>query len=224
MKDMGKMLSLSLIIGVSIVTFGMILNMIVCYRQRDFGRMLFDGRGMAGLFFYLTAAWAIYAVMTHKPLPVPGWLLALLLCILLGCMVLRDLLARILLKERVSASENERGGLYIFEVFHNLLSFLSNTISFLRLAAFALNHVGLSLAVFMLSDMVTSLPGGFFAKIAILVIGNVVIIGLEGLIVFIQTLRLEYYEFFSKFYKGGGVSFKPVRWEKTGESVSRSQM
>lgn len=224
MKDMGKMLSLSLVIGVSIVTIGMILNMILCYRQRDFGRMLFDGRGMAGLIFYLTAAWAIYAVMSHKPLPIPGWVVATLLCVLLTCIILRDLLARILLKERVSSSANESGGLYLFEVFHNLLSFLSNTISFLRLAAFALNHVGLSLAVFMLSDMVTSLPGGLFAKIAILVIGNVVIIGLEGLIVFIQTLRLEYYEFFSKFYKGGGVSFKPVRWEKTGESVSRSQM
>jgi len=110
MKDMGKMLSLSLIIGVSIVTFGMILNMIVCYRQRDFGRMLFDGRGMAGLFFYLTAAWAIYAVMTHKPLPVPGWLLALLLCILLGCMVLRDLLARILLKEGYRLRRTSAGG------------------------------------------------------------------------------------------------------------------
>ncbi len=224
MKDMGKMLSLSLVIGVSIVTIGMILNMIICYRQRDFGRMLFDGRGMAGLIFYLTAAWAIYAVMSHKTLPIPGWVVATLLCVLLTCIILRDLLARILLKERVSSSANESGGLYLFEVFHNLLSFLSNTISFLRLAAFALNHVGLSLAVFMLSDMVKSLPGGLLAKVAILVIGNVVIIGLEGLIVFIQTLRLEYYEFFSKFYRGGGISFKPVKWEKTGESVRRSQI
>ena len=76
----------------------------------------------------------------------------------------------------------------------------------------------------MLSDILLHCREDSFAKIAILVIGNVVIIGLEGLIVFIQTLRLEYYEFFSKFYKGGGVSFKPVRWENTGESVSRSQM
>jgi V/A-type H+-transporting ATPase subunit I len=50
----------------------------------------------------------------------------------------------------------------------------------------------------------------------ILVIGNIVIVCLEGLIVFIQTLRLEYYEFFGKFYKGGGSAFKPVGWKKDG--------
>jgi V/A-type H+-transporting ATPase subunit I len=82
-----------------------------------------------------------------------------------------------------------------------------------RLAAFALNHVGLSLAVLMLSEMVTGLPGGNILSWVILVTGHLVIVSLEGLIVFIQTLRLEYYEFFSKFYTGGGRAFSPVRWK-----------
>lgn len=47
----------------------------------------------------------------------------------------------------------------------------------------------------MLSDMVRDLPGGLILKGTLLVLGNVLIVGLEGLIVFIQTLRLEYYEF-----------------------------
>jgi len=64
----------------------------------------------------------------------------------------------------------------------------------------------------MLSDMVHSLPGGALFRAAVLLLGNIVIVGLEGLIVFIQTLRLEYYEFFSKFYHGGGRPFAPVTW------------
>ena len=103
---------------------------------------------------------------------------------------------------------------HVFEVFHTLLSFLSNTASFVRLAAFALNHVGLCLAVMMLGQMVEGLPGGGIIKWVILIVGHLVIVALEGLIVFIQTLRLEYYEFFSKFYSGGGKAFVPMKWGK----------
>jgi V/A-type H+-transporting ATPase subunit I len=74
--------------------------------------------------------------------------------------------------------------------------------------------VGLSLAVFMLADLVYALPGGPLFRFAVVVVGTLIIVGLEGLIVFIQTLRLEYYEFFSKFYRGGGDPFRPVRWRE----------
>lgn len=67
----------------------------------------------------------------------------------------------------------------------------------------------------MLSDMVHQLPGGFFFKVVILVLGNAVIVALEGLIVFIQTLRLEYYEFFSKFYRGEARLPCPVGWDRS---------
>ena len=128
-------------------------------------------------------------------------------------MIFRDILARYLLRQK---DEKESVVLNLFEIMHSLMSFVSNTASFVRLAAFALNHVGLSMAVIMLSEMVHSLPGGIVMKGIILVVGNIVIVCLEGLIVFIQTLRLEYYEFFGKFYKGGGSEFKPVGWKKDG--------
>ena len=135
-------------------------------------------------------------------------------------MIFRDVLARYLLRQK---SEGESAVLNMFEIMHNLISFVSNTASFVRLAAFALNHVGLSMAVIMLSDMVHNLPGGIVMKGIILVIGNAVIVALEGLIVFIQTLRLEYYEFFGKFYKGGGNAFKPVSWRKDSLKTDSSQ-
>ena len=208
MEDMNRLLAVSIGVGVAVITLGMVLNMIACYRSRDFGRMLFDGRGLAGVVLYLSLAGAGYAAMTGASLPGPPWAAWALPAALLAVIVLRDVLARVLLKQQTHGEES--GGLYAFEVLHNLMSFLSNTASFVRLAAFALNHVGLSLAVMMLSDMVRNLPGGILFKVVLLVTGNVVIVGLEGLIVFIQTLRLEYYEFFSKFYRGGGRAFRPV--------------
>ena len=225
MEDMNQLLAVSIGVGVAVITLGMVLNMISCYRARDFGRMLFDGRGLAGVVLYLSLAGAGYAAMTGARMPWPSWVLWALLATLLAVILLRDVLARVLLRQHAPGGE-ESGGLYAFEVLHNLMSFLSNTASFVRLAAFALNHVGLSLAVMMLSDMVRNLPGGILFKGVILLVGNVVIVGLEGLIVFIQTLRLEYYEFFSKFYKGGGRAFRPIAFRgarpqpKTGSARS----
>jgi V/A-type H+-transporting ATPase subunit I len=51
------------------------------------------------------------------------------------------------------------------------------------------------------------------ASIGTLIIGNIGVMGLEGLLVFIQSLRLHLYEFFSKFYTGEGTVFKPLTLE-----------
>jgi V/A-type H+-transporting ATPase subunit I len=85
-----------------------------------------------------------------------------------------------------------------------VLAILSNTISFMRVGAFALNHVGFFMAFRMLSDLV-----GGSGSVFVMIFGNVLIIILEGLIVGIQGLRLEYYELFSRFFKGDGEVFTP---------------
>ncbi len=78
-----------------------------------------------------------------------------------------------------------------------------------RVAAFALSHTVLSLIVFKISDLMLEVPGGIIGSIFIYILGNAVIILLEGLIVTIQVVRLQYYEFFSKFFSEVGVEFKP---------------
>ena len=105
---------------------------------------------------------------------------------------------------------HEHSGSFVegfFEVFESVLGFLSNTISFVRVSAFALSHAGLVLAIWTLYDMV----GGIVGKIVVLIIGNLLIIGLEGLIVGIQCMRLQFYEMFSRFFSGDGREFKPIR-------------
>lgn len=218
MHDTNKLLIIAVCLGVFMISLGLILNMITQYRARDFGRLLFDGQGLAGLFLYWTMAALAAVYMTGAKIPeLAANIMWGGICVMMFLMIFRDILARYLLRQK---GEEESVVLNLFEIMHNLMSFVSNTASFVRLAAFALNHVGLSMAVIMLSEMVHSLPGGIVMKGIILVVGNVVIVCLEGLIVFIQTLRLEYYEFFGKFYKGGGNAFKPVGWKKDGSKYN----
>ena len=91
-----------------------------------------------------------------------------------------------------------------FELFETMLSFFSNTISFVRIGAFAVSHAAMMEVVLMLSGASAGSTNWI-----IFVIGNIIVCGLEGLVVGIQVLRLEYYEMFSRFYKGTGREFKP---------------
>jgi V/A-type H+-transporting ATPase subunit I len=93
-----------------------------------------------------------------------------------------------------------------FEMFEVLLSFISNTVSFLRVGGFVLVHAGMMSVVFTLAQMIDS-----GASIAVIIAGNALVMGIEGLIVGIQVLRLEYYEMFSRFYGASGDLFAPVR-------------
>ena len=103
----------------------------------------------------------------------------------------------------------------LIEVLDDLLRYLTNTVSFVRVAAFALTHAGLFIAVFSLADMVRGIHGGGLLYWVTLIVGNVFIIAIEGMVVSIQTIRLEYYEFFSKFFRGGGEPFQPLLKEES---------
>ncbi|MCP4041550.1 MAG: ATPase, partial [Gammaproteobacteria bacterium] len=102
----------------------------------------------------------------------------------------------------------ERVLVVAIEGFESMMNYLANTLSFLRVAAFSLNHVALAVAVFTMAEMMGTL--GHWLTI---VLGNLFIIVLEGAIVTIQVLRLEYYEGFSRFFSGDGREFKPLRYE-----------
>jgi V/A-type H+-transporting ATPase subunit I len=211
MHDTGELFAVAIVFGIVMISVGMILNMIIRYREKDFGRLLFDGQGFAGLFVYWGAAIAIYISVMNVETPFPVAYLWYVIAAVLLMTLFRDTLARTLLHQHV---EHESAALQVFEVLHNLMNYFTNTASFVRLAAFALNHVALSFAVMLISNMMVRLPGGMMLKILVLIFGNMFIVCLEGLIVFIQVLRLEYYEFFGKFYRGGGNVFKPVTWKK----------
>ena len=96
-----------------------------------------------------------------------------------------------------------------FELFETLIGYLSNSLSYVRIGAFAVAHAGLTSVFFILANIVD--PGKGIGYWLIVAFGNIFVIGFEGMIVSIQTLRLEYYEFFSKFFTGGGKEYAPFR-------------
>ncbi len=113
------------------------------------------------------------------------------------------------------------GGIGIFgiqafmELFEAVITFLSNTLSYIRIGAFAIAHGVLSLVIFLLAGLVGPKFGvGYWI---VVLIGNIFIVGFEGLIVGIQAMRLSYYEFFSKFFTGGGMRFEPLTLTPTKE-------
>ena len=93
-----------------------------------------------------------------------------------------------------------------FELFETLLSFFSNTISFVRVGAFAVSHAAMMEVVLMLGGIT---DGAGNPNWIIIIFGNILVCALEGLVVGIQVLRLEYYEMFSRFYTGSGREFHP---------------
>ena len=95
----------------------------------------------------------------------------------------------------------------LVEVIEVFSSYISNTVSFVRVGAFALAHAVLGFLINMMAELAG--PGG----ILVLILGNAIVVVLEGMIVAIQVVRLQYYEFFSKFFTETGREFKPFRFE-----------
>jgi V/A-type H+-transporting ATPase subunit I len=85
------------------------------------------------------------------------------------------------------------------------MQILVNTLSFARVGAFALAHAALSMAVVTMAD-----SASLWASVLIMVLGNLIIILLEGLVVSIQTTRLVLFEFFNRFLRGSGRVFRPL--------------
>jgi V/A-type H+-transporting ATPase subunit I len=207
MININRMLLGSVVLGVLFLSISYGYGILNAIKQRDLKEGLFGRNGLAGLLFYLTLITLVINIATGEEL-LPNSIGYALLAVFMGLIVGREPLANRLMRK--PAYEEDVAGYYIeggFGIFETLLAMMSSTISFIRVGAFALNHVGLFVAFETMAEMTNSAAG----SVLIYIVGNVVIIGLEGLIVFIQGLRLEYYEMFSRYYRGEGVEFRPAR-------------
>lgn len=192
-------------IGMGIIILTMILNIINSLRSKDTEKAFFDTNGVAGLVFYGSLVTTVLLYMTGNSLPAT---------IVLVVMFLVPLLL-IFFKEPLTAILEKHGetlpggkGMFVvqgvFELFEVLLSYFSNTLSFVRVGAFAVSHAAMMEVVLMLAGVEAGNPNWL-----VVIFGNLFVCGMEGLIVGIQVLRLEYYELFSRFYRGTGHAFKP---------------
>lgn len=193
--------------GVVLILIAMIINIINGIKEKNLSKVLFDTNGLPGLMFYGMAILCVLLLFTGKKLPATV-LLIIFFAVPLLLVFFKEPLTHLVEKKSKIFPEN-KGMFFVettFEMFEILLSYVTNTISFLRVGAFALSHAAMMGVVMLLAGAESGNP-----NIIVLVLGNIFVSAMEGLIVGIQVLRLEYYEMFSRFYRGTGKEFKPYK-------------
>lgn len=208
MDNIMTTLMLAIGFGAALILVAMVLNMVNAVRAKEYGRLLFNQSGLAGLVCYGFVVLCALLFATGHGLPAT---------VLIGVAVGVPLVA-ILLKEPLGHLVEHKGHIFpegskvmffveaLVEGFDVVLSYATNTISFVRVGAFALSHAGMMGVVMTLAGLEKGNPNWI-----VIILGNILVAGLEGLVVGIQVLRLEYYEMFSRFYTGNGkpfISFK----------------
>ena len=191
--------------GMGVILVAMILHIVNAVRSHDMENIWFDANGVAGFVFYASVVVTIVLFMTGHKTP-GGIVMAVMFGIPLLLILFKEPITR-KIQKRADAMEESAGMFLVqgfFELFETLLSSFSNTLSFVRIGAFAVSHAAIMEVVLILAGAESGSPNW-----VVIVLGNLFVCGFEGLIVGIQVLRLEYYERFSRFYKGSGRAFDP---------------
>jgi V/A-type H+-transporting ATPase subunit I len=206
-EEINTVLVAAIAVGVVLILIAYILGMVNSFKRRDIEEGLFGKEGLAGFIFYICLLALVGGNLIGRTIIPTGVGIALIVLSVVG-MVLKEPLTNLITGKRPLHGEDVSGYYVqsVFSLIEVVLSMLSGTISFIRVGAFTLTHVGLFIAFKTIGEMIGTNTG----NVIVLIIGNIVVIGLEGLIVFIQGLRLQYYELFSRYYKGDGKEFKPI--------------
>jgi len=187
--------------GVVLLNIGFGLNLINAWRARDWTRFLLDKNGVVGISLY----WALLGGGSGVAFGVLPKAVLLAIPVLGLILWIREPLAKRLAGGRISFTGDQLVTGF-FELFEAVTGYASNSLSFIRLGAFAVAHEGLSKLVLLYS-------GGHWGWV-VMICGSILIAGFEGVIVGIQALRLEYYEFFGRFFQGGGRQFAPLSFDE----------
>lgn len=203
-ENINTILIMAIALGVILLIMSYSLGVTNYIRTKNFEELYFGEKGIAGFLLYIS----ILGIASTKLFDLSSMIFDIFLIIAILCilsMIFKKVLYQKFVLKQKTALPN---GYFIessFSIVETIISIFSGTISFIRVGAFAINHVGLFLAFSTIGNMIGTKTG----SIVMIIIGNIVILGLEGLIVFIQSLRLEYYEMFSKYYIGDGREFVP---------------
>lgn len=207
MKETSSVVTFAICLGICMVMLAILTNIFASLKRGHYTNGLFGPNGVAGFLFYTSVVVGFGGLATNKwHIVTPAYVVCFMILPVIA-MLFRDVLGGLM--EGKPDWKPEKWGEMImqnfFEVFEFILSYLTNTISFIRVGAFVLVHAGMMMVIFALAEA----SGGVGAAIAI-IIGNAFVIALEGLLSGVQSLRLEFYELFSRFYDGSGRPYAPV--------------
>ena len=212
-RDVFDILSIAIYFGITVIALGLLFNWVNIIRARKWLTLVFDKGGILGGWIYAGGIYiASYAIAhDYKELPEGRtlWLLvgvpSLLLFVKEPYHYLRQA------RHRAERKVNPVFALinflmkWLVELLEIFSGYLSNTLSFMRVAGLGIAHVCLMVSFFALAEMTSGLW-----SVLVLIAGNVLVIALEGLSAGIQALRLNYYEFFTKFFHGTGTLYTPI--------------
>jgi V/A-type H+/Na+-transporting ATPase subunit I len=208
------MLTYALYWGIGFILLATLITVINRWREGDYASALFNNTGLTGILLYLGGFYALNKWMATDTFNLEQQLAIIVpLLIILGYKWYEN---KMPFTERLLVT--------LIEGLESVINYLANTLSFLRVAAFSLNHAALAIAVFTLANMIGSPSDWLISQLGessanvissvanwlVIILGNLFIVILEGAIVTIQVLRLEYYEGFSRFFSGDGRTFSPL--------------
>ncbi len=198
-----RILLVSAGLGVVMIVMTMGINIVNGIRQKDMKKIFFTNNSLAGLVFYLAVVIGAVVTLTTGAKVFSGIYVICLIVLPILVMFVQEPLGKLAAHQKDWRPASIGGFIAenFFEMFEVILSFVTNTVSFLRVGAYAICHAGMMLVVYTLA--------GDPASPVVLVIGNILVMGIEGLMVCIQVLRLEFYEMFGRFYQSGGRKFTP---------------
>lgn len=218
MESTNSILIGAVILGAIMIILTIGINIVLGIKHKDFERAFFGANGLAGLVLYgsiLIGAALLLLLNINIFHPI-----FIIVCIVIPLllMFLREPLTKLCKKRKDIKPEGGIGGFItenFFELFEFMLSYVTNTMSFLRVGGFILSHAGMMAVVFTLAQSFNAVGSPI-----VIIFGNILVMGMEGLIVGIQVLRLEFYEIFSRFFEGEG---KPFVVSKINYSLEEEQ-
>jgi len=212
-NDVYDILSITIYFGISVIFLGLLFNWINLVRSGKWAELLFDKGGIFGAWIYGGGIYIASYMIAHDYKEFPAGVLLFLL-VGLPCLLLFIKEPYHYFKHEREYSDKKSNPLitflnfsmeWIVELLEIFSGYLSNTLSFMRVAGLGIAHVCLMMSFFTLADMTSGV-----GSVLILILGNILVIGLEGLSAGIQALRLSYYEFFTKFFHGTGKLYTPI--------------
>lgn len=221
----------ALAVGIVLILMSMLLNIIINIKTKDYEAAVFGGSGALGFIFYAALVAGLVCSMVLGIELMQPWYVVLFIVLPLVIMFFKEPIVENLFSKNGKKASKKRTGAAakleslmkgdekhaekksvgnfiiegVIELFEVCLTYVTNTMSFLRIGGFVLSHAGLMLVFSVMSEMIGGVGGT-----VIMIFGNLFVTGMEGFLVGIQVLRLEFYELFSRFFKGGGKPFEAV--------------
>ncbi len=212
-SNVSDVLAITLYFGIAVIALGLLFNWINMIRAKKWLELIFDKGGILGGWIYAGGVYIASYMVAQEHMSLPSGNISFMLVGLPSLLLLIKEPCHYLKHEKDHSEKKSNIVMafmnflmeWIVELLEIFSGYLSNTLSFMRVAGLGIAHVCLMISFFTLAGMTSGI-----GSVLILILGNIMVIALEGLSAGIQALRLSYYEFFTKFFHGTGKLYTPI--------------